>query len=321
MANHFSSNQILVFGANGQLGRAFRELLGNDALYFTREEADFFQPGQVRLLLEKLDPFPRAVINAAAYTAVDKAEDDEINALLANATTPAVIANYCAARSIPFIHYSTDYVFPGAGETPWKEDDIPLPLNAYGRTKLEGERRIRKAGGNWLIFRTSWVYDAEGKNFLNTILRLGAERESLSVVNDQYGAPTYAAHIAKATLEVLEHCYPGSFFRHPERSEGSPSGKQDGKGNLFPSGIYHLCNSGVTTWHGFAEAIFQAARARGMALKVSEVKGIPTTAYPTPAKRPLNSRLDCSKLQQVFGVSLPSWQEGLAEVMDLKAGV
>lgn len=288
---------IVVFGSNGQIGHALHSLLGDRAKYFTRTEADFGQPEQVKALLEGLDPVPSAIINATAYTAVDKAEEEEALATCINAETPAIIAAYCHTHSIAFIHYSTDYVFPGSGETPWKETATPSPLNAYGRGKLQGEENIKKIGGKWLILRTSWVYDAKGKNFLNTMLRLGAERETLRVVNDQFGAPSFATHLAQATLDILH-----------KAEQRSP----------FPSGIYHMCNAGVTSWHGFAEAIFSAARECNVPLALSQLEGIPTSAYPTPARRPLNSRLDCSKLREVFDIGLPSWQEGLHQAMKEK---
>jgi dTDP-4-dehydrorhamnose reductase len=184
-------------------------------------------------------------------------------------------------------------VFDGSGTKPWQETDATAPLNAYGRSKREGEERIEAVGGKYLIFRTSWVYDETGKNFLNTMLRLGAERDELKVVNDQFGAPTYARHLAVATLQALENANNSA---------------------AFPSGIYHLCGGGQTSWAGFAEQIFHLSHLD----KEVKVYGIPASSYPTPAKRPYNSRLDCSKAQQILGVALPDWREGLRECLSRK---
>lgn len=294
-----SQAPILIFGANGQVGGALKALLGDQAIAFSSREADFTDPQAIATLLAGLSPAPRAIINAAAYTLVDKAESEEPVALAVNAETPGVIARYAADHDIPFIHYSTDYVFAGTGSNALKESDPVDPQNAYGRTKLQGEENIRKEGGKWLIFRTSWVYDDKGKNFLNTMLRLGKEREHLRVVNDQFGAPTYAPALAEATLAALENA-----TQQPD----------------FPSGIYHLSGGGLTNWHGFAEAIFQEAAAKGIVLAVKELEGIPTSAYPTPAKRPANSQLDCSRASQVLQVSLPDWRVSLKECMGRVAG-
>jgi dTDP-4-dehydrorhamnose reductase len=193
------------------------------------------------------------------------------------------------------VHYSTDYVFPGTGTRAWSEDDETAPLNVYGESKLAGEQGIAAAGGRYMVFRTSWVYDAVGKNFLRTMLRLGADRETLRVVADQHGAPTYAPQLAQGTLEAL-NC--------------AESEEQ------FPSGIYHLCNGGETTWHDFAQSIFDAARSRGWNLKVQNVEAVASSAYPTPARRPMNSRLNNSKAQRVLGVQLPHWQDGLNACLD-----
>jgi dTDP-4-dehydrorhamnose reductase len=283
--------KLLVLGANGQIGSAMKALHPT-ALFLDREGADLSKPDMIESLLET--HAPDIVINAAAYTQVDNAEAEEKIAFTINAESPSVIAIYCASRDIPFIHFSTDYVFNGSGEKPWKEDDDVGPLSAYGRTKLAGEDRIKQVGGRYLIFRTSWLYDARGKNFLNTMLRLGGEREELKVVSDQMGAPTYVPQLARASLKALGHA-----LRKEE----------------FPSGVYHLCHAGATSWYGFANAIFEQARARGASLKVSKVLPIPSEQYPTPAKRPKNSRLDCTKAYQVLGVELPTWQQGLAECM------
>lgn len=290
---------ILVFGSTGQLGQALQAVLADrDATFLSRTEADLSQPEQIKALLHSF-PVPEAVINAAAYTAVDKAEEEEAVAHAVNAESPRILAEYCAHHAIPLLHFSTDYVFDGSGDDPRAEDISTAPLNAYGRSKQVGENAVTERGGDYLIFRTSWVYDAEAKNFLNTILRLGAEREALKVVNDQIGAPSYAPHLAQASVNALDKAMAMA---------------------SFPSGIYHMCNAGETSWCGFAQEIFEQARAHGVVLKVKEVTGIPTTDYPLPAPRPLNSRLSCDKLQQTFCITMPSWQEGVAECMEGKYG-
>lgn len=282
-----STAPLLVIGAGGQVGSALLEIADN-VIGMTREECN----------LETLNEFskkiiPAAIINAAAYTAVDKAEEEESVAHQVNARAPEILAAFCNAMDIPFVHYSTDYVFDGTGKTPWKETDIPNPLSAYGRTKLEGEKRIAALGGKYLIFRTSWVYDESGKNFVNTMLRLGAERDELRVVSDQWGAPTYARHLAQATLTALENAQ---------------------KAPRFPSGIYHLCGGGETNWQQFARQIFELAKLP----KSPKIHGIPSSEYPTPSKRPMNSRLDCSKALHVLGVKLPAWELGLKECLERK---
>ena len=289
-----ASAPLLVIGKTGQVARALAAVAPG-AVFLGRDELDLANPTSVSAVLEGYSP--SAIINAAAYTQVDKAEAEEALALAVNAGSVSEIARFCAARDIPFVHYSTDYVFNGSGVTPWKETDATGPLGAYGRTKLAGEQAIAEAGGKYLILRTSWVYDAEGKNFFNTMLRLGAERETLSVVADQFGAPSYAPHLAAYSLRLLAAAR--------EKME-------------FPSGIYHFCNSGVTSWHGFAEAIFAQAKAAGLPLKVREVKPIPAADYPTPAQRPANSRMDMSKLAERFAIALPAWEKGLEECMELK---
>ncbi len=287
-----TSPPILVFGRTGQVGSALAALLGDSAVIAGREEADFTQPDTFASLIDRVQP--SAIINAVAYTQVDKAEEEEALAFQVNATAPGALATLAKERGIPFIHYSTDYVFSGQGSTPFKESDATAPLNAYGRSKRAGEKAVMAAGGDVLIFRTSWVYDALGKNFLTTMLRLGQERDTLNVVADQIGAPSYAPHLAQATLEALSAA---SAMEH------------------FPTGIYHLCNAGETSWHGFACAIFEEARQAGMVLALQDCHPIPSADYPTPAARPLNSRLDCTKLREVLGVQLPDWREGVKAAM------
>lgn len=288
--------KILVTGKGGQVGRALCALLGPQARAVDRTQLDLSRPEELPGKLESLwasEPFG-AVINAAAYTQVDLAEKEEELAHRVNAESPGILARFSASRGIPFIHYSTDYVFNGEGNSPWKVEDPTSPLNAYGRGKLEGEKKIAQAGGKWLIFRTSWVYDAEGKNFLRTMLKLAQERETLRIVSDQMGAPTYAPHLAQATLVALRNA-----------QETAP----------FPSGVYHLCSGGTTSWHGFAQAIFEEARKNGFSLKVGEVLAIRSEDFPTPARRPRNSRMDTSKARNVLGAQLPDWEEGMRECL------
>lgn len=291
------AGKILVLGATGQVGKALRDLLGAKGFAWDRSQLDLSAP---RTLAKALTAFwlnenPSCVINAAAYTSVDQAEKEEPLARAINAESPGEIARWCAERNVPFVHYSTDYVFDGVGDRKWTETSRTGPLGAYGRTKLAGEYAVRDAGGRHLIFRTSWVYDSQGRNFLKTMLKLGADREVLKIVTDQHGAPTYAPHLARATLEALV------------RARQMPA---------FPTGLYHLCAGGETTWHGFASAIFEAARSKDLPLKVREVLAITTAEYPTPARRPLNSRLDTTKAERILGVSLPEWHSGLRECME-----
>lgn len=288
---------IVILGENGQVSRALSGLLGPACVALGQNRANFCDIAHVLQTIEAVNP--SAVINAAAYTQVDKAEEEQALARKINTESPGAIARWCAAKNIPFVHYSTDYVFDGSKNTPRGEEDPTNPINVYGASKQAGEQAIAAAGGQYLIFRTSWVYDDAGKNFLNTMLKLGADREELRVVADQIGAPTYAPHIAAATLEALQAA----------RSK-----------EVFPSDIYHLCNAGETSWHGFAEMIFAEARSHGAQLAVKRIVPIPSTDYPTPAKRPLNSRLSCEKIARALGVKMPTWQEGLKACMKKKYG-
>ncbi|KOE97318.1 dTDP-4-dehydrorhamnose reductase [Stenotrophomonas maltophilia] len=291
---------VLVFGGNGQVGQELLRALAplGKVIATTRsgqlpdgsacEMADFGQPDSLPTLLDRLQP--SVVVNAAAYTAVDRAEQEVDAAFAANAQAPGVIARWCAAHGVPLVHYSTDYVFDGQGRAPYREDEPTAPLGVYGTSKRDGEDAVRLAGGRHLIFRTAWVYASHGANFLRTMLRVGSEREQLRVVADQIGTPTPAALIADVTAQALQH--PGHL-----------------------SGTWHLTASGQTSWHGFAEAIFAEALATGVLAKVPAVEAIPSSEYPTPAKRPAWSVLDNRKLQQDFNIVLPAWQDGLKRVM------
>ncbi len=292
---------VLIFGGNGQVGRELLRAFQNagDVVATTRsgslpdgracEVADFAQPDSLVAVLDRLRP--QLVINAAAYTAVDRAEEEPEAAFAANARAPGLIARWCAQHDVPMVHYSTDYVFNGEGVAPYREDAPTAPLGVYGTSKRDGEDAVRAAGGRHLIFRTAWVYASHGANFLRTMLRLGAERDALKVVADQVGTPTSAALIADVTRRVLQH--PGRL-----------------------SGTWHLTADGQTSWHGFAEAIFTEALAKGVLSRVPTIEAIASSQYPTAAKRPLWSVLDTQKLQHDFGVRLPVWQKGVSEVLD-----
>ena len=292
---------ILVTGVSGQVGSSLVDILKDKVVALTRSDLDLSRPDDIRRVLEKHRP--GSIINPAAYTMVDKAESESELAHAINGTAPRIMAEYCRDNRIPLVHFSTDYVFDGSGENYWREDDIPSPLSVYGASKLAGEQAILETANGtamkYLIFRTSWVYDASGKNFLNTMLRLGREREELKVVADQYGAPSYAPFLASAASECLE------------KAEKMP---------VFPSGIYNLCCAGTTTWHGFAQEIFRLFREKGENLKVQNVLPIKSEEYPTPARRPLNSRLNLEKIMNTFNIYIPNWEECLIEALDKKAG-
>lgn len=277
-------NGLLVFGQSGQLARELAAL-APEARFLGRAEADLTDPEGCAAAIAAARP--AAVINAAAYTAVDRAETDADTAQLVNAASPAAMARACAALDIPFLHVSTDYVFDGSGAAPRAEDAPTGPLGVYGETKLAGEAAIRDAGGQWAVMRTSWVFSRHGANFVKTMLRLGAERDRLTIVADQVGGPTPAADIAAAALAMI-----GTM--RDDASKG---------------GLYHFAGAPDVSWADFARAIFARA---GLS---PEVVDIPTSAYPTPARRPLNSRLDCSRIAQDFGIARPDWQAGLARVL------
>jgi dTDP-4-dehydrorhamnose reductase len=287
----------VVLGATGQVGRGLLAALGPRGLGLSRAEADLTDVGRVITTLDRIGP--GAVINAAAYTEVDRAEREEGLASQINGVAPGVVARFCAERAIPMVHFSTDYVFPGTGHEPWREDDPTAPLGAYGRGKLIGEQSIAAVGGQWLIFRTSWVYDANGSNFVTTMLGLGRDRAAIDVVSDQWGAPTYAPSLAGAVVRALD------------QARGA---------RAFPSGIYHLCGAGACSWHEFAEEIFAQARRRGVDLRVNELVPVAAGAFGALAPRPHNSRLSTTRAAAVFGLTLPAWTDGLAECLDVMFG-
>ena len=292
--------RILLLGADGQLGTELRRslarhgelvaatlsgMLDGDAC----ETADFSQPGTLPALLGRTAP--DVVVNAAAYTAVDRAEQEVELVFRINAEAPDVLAAACAARGATFVHYSTDYVFDGQGTRPYREDDTTSPLGVYGASKLAGEIAVLSSGARHMIFRTAWVYAAHSHNFLRTMLRVGAERDALRVVADQVGTPTPAALLADVTAQAL-------------------------RAGTTPSGLWHLTPTGQASWHDFAEAIFEGAVARGLLERAPEVEAITTADYPTPAARPAYSVLDCSALQRDFGLALPDWRAGLDATLD-----
>lgn len=291
-----SPPRILLFGRNGQVGwelqRALAplgELVALDRRGREGLSGDLGEPEAVAGTVTALAP--DVVVNAAAYTAVDRAESEPETARRINAEAPGAIARACAATGALLVHYSTDYVFHGRGERPWREDDAPAPLNAYGRTKLAGEEAIRESGCRHLILRTSWVFAARGRNFLRTMLRLAAERDALQVVDDQLGAPTGAELIADVTAHALRAVVAD---RHL-------------------CGTYHLAAAGETTWWGYARHAIAHARAAGWPVRVGDtaIEAVPTEAFPTAATRPRNSRLDTRRLEAAFGLRLPPWQAGV----------
>ncbi len=291
--------KILLFGKHGQLGWELNrslQMLG-EVTALGREDVDFSNPESLRTVIDTVQP--AIIINAVAYTAVDKAEEEVSLATAINETAPAVLAQEATKRDILLVHYSTDYVFDGSKDGAYLETDKPAPVNVYGRTKLAGEQAVQQAGGDYLIFRTSWVYASRGHNFLLTILRLAGERDSLTIVNDQLGSPTSARLIADTSVLCLQQSL-------QEKAAGN-----------FMSDLYHLTTSGQTSWHGFAEAIMHmAADIFQQPLKLSHIQAIPTRDYPTPAKRPLNSRLQLTRLEQHFAVTMPDWKRMLQLCME-----
>ncbi|NWL79291.1 dTDP-4-dehydrorhamnose reductase [Pseudomonas taiwanensis] len=283
--------KILITGNSGQVARELQLALAGKAAVVSlgRDRLDLAHPEQIRQQVRALAP--DLLINAAAYTAVDQAETDADAAVAINATAPGVLAEEAAALGIPLFHYSTDYVFDGAKHGRYVEDDPTQPLGVYGTSKLAGEQAIQAVGGQYLILRTSWVYSLHGRNFLLTMQRLLQEREELRVVDDQVGAPTWAGSIAQATAQLIDQWQAGN--RH--------------------WGVYHLTNRGETSWFGFASAIADQLKAAGK--PCARLVPIPSSEYPTPARRPLNSRLDGRKLANDWQVSLPDWRTALAECL------
>lgn len=288
--------KILLLGSNGQVGWELQRALApfGTLIPVTRDQEDGHgcDLSNLEALAEMVRGVaPDVIVNAAAYTAVDQAEDEPQLAATVNATAPAILAREALALGAWLVHYSTDYVFDGSGVRPWCEDDPTGPLNVYGRTKREGEVAVHDSGCRHLIFRTSWVYAAQGKNFIRTMLRLAAERSNLQVIDDQHGAPTGAALIADVTAQALPMA-----MRNPELGQ-----------------LYHLSSAGETTWHGYALRVIKRARLAGWPVKAATeaISPVSTDALPTKAPRPNNSRLDCSRLENAFGLVMPPWQQGV----------
>jgi len=288
--------KLLLLGGNGQLGRELRRSLAplGELVVATRDGSganvavDFDALPSLADLVREVSP--DVVINAAAYTAVDRAENESAAAFRINAEAPAAIARECADAGALLLHYSTDYVFDGLATRPYREDDATAPLGVYGASKLAGEQEIRASGARHAILRTAWVYAAHSANFLRTMLRLAADRDELRVVADQVGAPTPAAWIADATADMLRH-------------------------GIEHSGTWHLTQGGETSWHGFATAIMEEAHARGLLARKPRVLPITTADYPTPARRPAYSVLDTARLRGDFGIVPPDWREGLRRTL------
>jgi dTDP-4-dehydrorhamnose reductase len=291
--------KILLFGRNGQVGwelqRSLAPLGELVALDHDSKElcGDFTNLEGLAKTVRSVKP--DVIVNAAAHTAVDKAESEAELVRTINALAPGVLAQEAARVNAWLIHYSTDYVFDGSGEKPWLESDATAPLSVYGATKLEGEQLIQQSGCKRLIFRTSWVYGARGGNFARTMLKLAGERDSLNVIDDQHGAPTGADLLADVTAHAIR-----TARQRPE-----------------VAGLYHLTAAGETTWHGYARFVIDFARRAGVELKVAPgaIKAVPTSAFPTPAKRPHNSRMDTTRLRRTFDLSLPSWETGVARML------
>lgn len=286
--------KIVITGKNGQVGWELQRALmplGN-VVALDRQAMDLSDPDSVKKAVQDLKP--DIIVNAAAYTAVDKAEEERQLAMQINGIAPGILAEEARKLNALLVHYSTDYVFDGTKKTPYVETDATAPVNYYGESKLAGEQAIQAAGGDYLILRTSWVYGMRGKNFLLTMLRLMKERETLSVIDDQHGTPTWSRLIVEVTSQII-----GQSIRQRE---------------LFESGLYHLTSTGETTWHGFAEKIAGLGNEQ-YSLKIRDIEKITTSQYPTPAKRPLNSVISTQKLSDKFSLSLPGWDEALTLCM------
>ena len=284
--------KILITGRNGQLAQALQQRLAGlgQVHVLGREQLDLAEPERIRQVVRELSP--DLLVNAAAYTAVDQAENEPALAFAINATAPGVLAEEAARLGVPLLHYSTDYVFDGSKATPYTENDAPNPLSVYGRSKLAGEQAIHAVGGAHLTLRTSWVYSLHGRNFLLTMQRLLQEKPQLRVVADQIGAPTWAGSLAASTLALIQRW-------------------QAGQAGAW--GTYHMTAQGQTSWFGFAQAIGEHLKAQGR--PCAQLLPIPSSEYPTPAQRPLNSRLDCSRLRQQWQVEQPDWRQALIECL------
>ncbi len=297
---------ILLIGANGQVGSEALPLLralGN-VVSLTRAELDLTDPTAIRTAVRQVKP--RWIVNAAAYTAVDKAERDSQTAFAINRDAPGILSEEASRIGAPVIHFSTDYVFSGDGTRPWREDDPTGPLGVYGASKLAGEQALAGSGAAHFIFRTSWVYGARGENFLRRILKLALEREELKIVDDQYGAPTWSRTLARLAVDCVLKCDEDALVHGGRPAEAVQA----------VSGIYHACSAGFTTWFGFASEFVRTAQMARPERAFARLTPIPSSAFPTAARRPTNSRMNCEKLARTFGFDMPAWQDSTAQVMD-----
>jgi dTDP-4-dehydrorhamnose reductase len=310
MAAAAARPRILVTGGSGQVGEALRRTLASlgEIAAPSSAELDLTDADSIRKAMKTLQP--RWVVNAGAHTAVDKAESEPERAMAINATAPAVFADEAKKIGAAVLHYSTDYVFDGSRAGPYVETDATGPLNEYGRSKLAGEMALSSSGAGHIVFRTSWVYGATGNNFVKSMLRLSREREHLRIVGDQHGGPTWSYELARMTAHVIEQL------------EGViAQGRCSLQEAVLPvSGIYHATGSGTTTWYGFAAQAIAELQKLQPGSKLASVEPISTAEYPTPAKRPMNSALDCGKLERVFGWRMPQWQDSLTTVVGELAG-
>ncbi len=288
-----SQMKILLLGKNGQVGWELQRSLAplGEVIALGSDSADFTDLESLAKTVREIAP--DVIVNAAAHTAVDRAESEPELARTINALAPGVLAAEAKRLGVWLVHYSTDYVFDGSGDKPWRETDPTNPLSVYGASKLEGEQLIQQSGCKHLIFRTSWVYGARGGNFAKTMLRLGQERESMKVIDDQMGAPTGAELLSDVTAHAIR-----TALMNPD-----------------VSGLYHLVASGETSWHGYASFVLAFARQAGVPLKVAAIEAVPTSAFPTAATRPHNSRLSTGKLTSAFGLHLPHWQVGVTRML------
>jgi dTDP-4-dehydrorhamnose reductase len=295
--------RILLTGASGQVGGELLETLKpmGEVIAPLRAEMDLANAASVREMIRAVKP--RWIVNPGAYTAVDKAESEPELAYAINAEAVRVMGEEAKAIGAGVIHFSTDYVFEGSASAPYRETDATGPVSVYGASKLAGEKALAESGAGFLVFRTSWVYGARGKNFLLTILKLARERETMRVVADQHGAPTWSRDLAKMTAEVMGQC------------EAKARGRELAEVLADSGGVYHAAGAGETTWCGFAAEAVRLKREMELGVRFAEIEAITTAEYPTPAKRPANSRMDCSKLRERFGWGMMEWRDSLRKVL------
>ena len=296
---------ILLLGAAGQVGGEALPLLGGlgTVVGLTRADLDLADAASIRSSVRRLNP--RWIVNAAAYTAVDKAESDSRAAFAINGDAPGILGEEAHRIGAPVIHFSTDYVFSGDGNRPWTESDQTAPVNVYGATKLAGEQALAASGAAHLIFRTSWLFGAHGKNFLLTILKLAREREEVKIVDDQHGAPTWARSLGELVAQCIARVEKDAILMRLTPTEAMKT----------IGGIYHACSAGETTWFGFASELVRIEQLARPERPLARLVPVPSTAYPTAAPRPLNSRLNCKKLSRTLGFEMPSWQNSTAQAM------